>query len=187
MKHLGTVELESDRLILRRCTVLDAYEMYNNWASSPNVTKYLSWETNKNVNESRDILRSWSFNYVKQNFYQWMIVLKETSQVIGTIGVVNQKGELGYVEIGYCIGEPWWNKGIMTEAFKRVIKFFFEDVQVNRIEARHDIKNPGSGKVMEKSGLKYEGTLRQVAKNNSGLCDLAVYSILAKEYFIQVS
>ena len=86
------------------------------------------------------------------------------------------------VEIGYCIGRRWWGKGIVTEAFRRIIPFFFEQVGVNRICAQHDPNNPGSGKVMVKSGLHYEGTLRQADYNNRGVADAAVYGILAEEY-----
>ena len=184
MKDLGTVELETERLYLRRASVVDAEEMYKNWSSNPNVSRFLSWEPTNSVTEARNILRSWSYNYTKQNYYQWMVILKENKEVIGTIGQVRQDRLASLVEIGYCIGEDWWNQGIMTEALNRVIKFFFEDVRVNRIEARHDTRNPASGKVMEKCGLTYEGVLRQAGRSNSGICDLAVYSILAKEYFI---
>ena len=73
-------------------------------------------------------------------------------------------------------------KGIVTEAFRQIIPFFFEQVGVNRICAQHDPNNPGSGKVMVKSGLRYEGTLRQADYNNRGVADAAVYGILAEEY-----
>lgn len=58
-----------------------------------------------------------------------------------------------------------------------------EEVEVNRIHARHDRKNPNSGKVMEKCRLKYEGTLRQASRNNQGICDVAWYGLLRKDYF----
>ena len=64
----------------------------------------------------------------------------------------------------------------MTEAFTEVIRFFMEEVGANRLEARYDIRNENSGKVMEKCGLKYEGTLRASDINNSGVGDGAWYS-----------
>ena len=87
------------------------------------------------------------------------------------------------VHIGYCIGRTWWNKGYTSEALKELLRFFFEEVGVNRIESRHDPRNPNSGKVMLKCGLNYEATLRQSDKNNQGICDAAHYAILAEEYF----
>jgi ribosomal-protein-alanine N-acetyltransferase len=87
------------------------------------------------------------------------------------------------VHIGYCIGKAWWRNGYMSEALTELVWFFFEKVGVNRIESRHDPRNPNSGKVMQKAGLKYEGTLRQSDKNNlCGFCDAAYYAILADDY-----
>ena len=61
------------------------------------------------------------------------------------------------------------------------IDFFFEVVDVNRIEARYDIRNPNSGKVMKKCGMKYEGTLRQSDRNNQGICDSSYYVLLKSD------
>lgn len=65
------------------------------------------------------------------------------------------------VHVGYCIGKKWWHQGITSEALAALINFFFKEVKANRIESRHDPRNPNSGKVMEKCGLIYEGTIRQ--------------------------
>jgi ribosomal-protein-alanine N-acetyltransferase len=62
--------------------------------------------------------------------------------------------------IGYCIGRKWWHSGITSEALESVIQFLIEEVGLNRIESRHDPRNPNSGAVMKKCGMKYEGTLR---------------------------
>lgn len=86
------------------------------------------------------------------------------------------------VHIGYCIGRKWWNRGITTEALREVIRFFFEEVDANRVEARHDPRNVNSGKVMARCGMRYEGTQRQADRNNQGRCDSAMYAILAEEY-----
>lgn len=79
----------------------------------------------------------------------------------------------------------WWGKGYATEAFKRVIKFLFEEVEVETIYAEHLEANPASGRVMEKCGLTYEGTLRgiildKISKKNE---DIKSYSITREEYF----
>lgn len=87
------------------------------------------------------------------------------------------------VEIGYCIGRKWWRQDYTSEALAELIRFLFEEVGVNRIEALHDIRNPNSGKVMQECGMKYEGTLRQGGKNYQGLCDVALYAIIADDHF----
>ena len=70
--------------------------------------------------------------------------------------------------------------------FERIIKFFFEEVKVNRIESAHNEKNIYSGKVMLKCKLKKEGILRDALKDHSGITDSLIYSILRREYFLKL-
>lgn len=182
MEHKGTVPIETERLILRRFTVDDAEAAFNNWTSSDNVTKFLRWETHKDISVTRDYINFQLENYKKIEVYDWAIELKELGEPIGSMGAVDVKEEIGAVEIGYCIGERWWRQGYTSEALAEVIRFFFEEVGANRVYSEHDVNNPNSGKVMLKCGIKYEGTLRQADRNNTGLCDTAVYGILAEEY-----
>lgn len=183
MTHKGTVTLETNRLILRRFTPDDAQYMCRNWASDPEVTKFLTWPTHSNVSVSKAVIGSWLPLYENLNHYNWAIVLKEINKPIGSIGVVQHRDDIRMVHIGYCIGKKWWNKGYASEALAELIRFFVEDVGVNRIEARHDPRNPNSGKVMLKCGMKYEGTMRQDDINNQGICDTVRYAILAEDYF----
>ncbi len=183
MKNIGTVTLEKERLILRKVQEDDYISMFNNWASDPRVTKYMTWKEYENVEALKNTYHKFLMeNKDKSDFYSWKIVLKSTNEPIGQIDVVNLNEEIESVEIGYCLGYNFWHKGIMTEAFKVVIKFLFEQVGVNRIEATHDKCNPHSGDVMKKCGLQYEGTLRQGGKNISGICDKVCYAILKEDY-----
>lgn len=161
MKHLGTKRMETARLILRPFVKEDAPAMYRNWASDPEVTKFLSWPTYKTVDTAYEILNIWVPQYRDDTFYQWAIELKEIGEVIGSISVVNFDERVDMAEIGFCIGRSWWGQGMMTEAFQAVIDFLFGEVGVQRIEAGHDPNNPASGAVQRKCGLKYEGTLRR--------------------------
>ncbi|WP_100065551.1 GNAT family N-acetyltransferase [Miniphocaeibacter massiliensis] len=183
MNHLGTVELETERLLLRRITKEDAKYAFENWMSDDEVTKYLRWENHKSVEESLEIISSWIEEYNSNQVYHWTIVLKEINEPIGMIGVIELDKKTEKVHIGYALGRAWWNNGIMTEAFQRIIKFLFEEVEVNRIESLHDPNNPGSGIVMKKSGLKYEGTLKQADWNNSGIVDAVCYGLISEDYF----
>ena len=102
---------------------------------------------------------------------------------IGSISVVHRDDHVEMVQIGYCIGKAWWGNGITSEALNALIHFFFNKVKVNRIEARHDPRNPNSGKVMLKCGMKYEGTMRESDRNNQGICDASMYAILVKDFY----
>lgn len=86
------------------------------------------------------------------------------------------------LHIGYCIGSRWWRKGYTSEAFSAIIPFLFDEVKAGRIEAQHDPENPNSGLVMQKCGLRYEGTLRKADWNNRGIVDACMYAILRDDY-----
>ena len=184
MNHKGTVTLETERLILRRFCVEDASAMFKNWANDNEVTKYLTWQTHSDVSVSESVINSWIPLYQKPEHYSWAIILKEINEPIGGTAAVEQRDDIKMVHIGYCIGRKWWNRGYTSESLKELVRFFIEEVGVNRIESRHDPRNPNSGKVMMKCGLKYEGTMRQSDINNQGgFCDASYYAILAEEYF----
>lgn len=179
MIHRGTKSLETKRLLLRQFKPTDAQNMFDNWASNSNVTRYLTWSPHDNVETTKSIVNEWVDGYNAANFYQWAIEVKELLQPIGSISVVRINEIADEVEVGYCIGEQWWHQGYTSEAFAKVIEFLFSEVGVKRICAKHDTDNPNSGRVMLKCGLEYEGTLRKAGKNSTNsVCDLAVYSIL---------
>ena len=181
MKHCGTQRIETVRLILRRFEEEDAQAMFSNWASDPEVTKFLMWPPHSDVYVSRSVLHDWIQKYGDDGYYQWAIVLKETQEPIGSIGVVDKNDSIPMAHIGYCIGRAHWRKGITAEALAAVMDFLFDEVGYDRIESRHDPRNPNSGKVMLKCGMKYEGTLRMADRNNQGICDAAYYALLRSE------
>ena len=182
LTHKGTQTIETSRLILRKALPEDALPMFRNWASDPDVTKYLTWPTYEHPDAAHGILELWTNNYENADFYQWMIVPRELGEPIGSISVVHQREEIGEVEIGYCIGKNWWHQGITSEALGAVIDFLFREVGANRITARHDPRNAHSGNVMKKCGMVYEGTARQADRNNQGICDTAYYAILRSDW-----
>ena len=182
LTHKGTQTIETSRLVLRRAVLEDAKPMLRNWASDPEVTKYLTWPPHENIDVTRKVLSSWVAEYEKDDYYQWMIVLKEIGEPIGSISVVRQRQVIGEAEIGYCIGRLWWHRGIVTEALSAVIEYLFGEVGMNRIAAIHDPNNPHSGGVMRKCGMEYEGTARAADRNNQGICDAAHYAILRNDW-----
>ena len=169
MRHVGTQELETDRLFLRRLLPQDADAMYANWASDPAVTRFLRWEPHKSPTETRELLAAWATLYPNLDYYQWAIVEKGTGQVFGSISVCNallgepqQKTEWpgldisdGIWELGYCIGRKWWGKGYTTEALRAVVQFWFSETDGAFLTCCHAVDNPASGRVMQKAGFVY--------------------------------
>lgn len=160
----------------------DAVAMYQNWASDDEVTKYLTWPTHSSQDISRMVIEDWVNQYSDRSYYHWAIVWKENGdEPIGDIAVVGMKEDVSMAHVGYCIGRAYWHKGITSEALQAVMDFLFDVVDVNRVEARHDTRNPNSGNVMKKCGMKYEGTLRSSDRNNQGICDACYYALLKSE------
>ncbi len=89
MRHAGTQEIETPRLILRRLLSEDANRMYVNWANDLDVTRFLRWEPHKNAAETRQLLAAWATLYPNPDYYQWAIVEKASGQVFGTISIYN--------------------------------------------------------------------------------------------------
>jgi len=187
MEHKGTVVLETERLILRPFGMEDLEQIYYNCWSDKDVWKWTNYVPMNSIedviNVANMFTENWLGAYQRPNRYSWAIQLKESGEVIGRHFGMNPDDKLSQVELAYEMGKKWWNKGIMTEATKRVIDFFFREVGFNRVYAYHAGGNPASGRVMQKCNMVYEGTLRQAGWCNNGLIDKVYYSILLSEYF----
>lgn len=169
MRHIGTREIETERLVLRRLLPEDAAQMYANWAADPAVTRFLRWTPHKSQAETREILAAWAQLYANDDYYQWCLVEKASGQVFGTISIENslscepqQRAQwpefdvsAGIWEPGYCMGRAWWGKGYMTEALRAVVKYWFDDVGGAWLACCHAKQNPASGRVMQKAGFVY--------------------------------
>ena len=94
MRHCGTKQIETERLILRRFVIGDAQDMFNNWASDSDVTKFLTWPAHPAVEVTKAIIAGWVERYSKDDFYQWAIVPKELSEPIGSMAAVEIKEEI---------------------------------------------------------------------------------------------
>ena len=179
--HKGTQTIETPRLILRKAIYEDAGPMFRNWASDPEGTKYLTWPPHESVDTTKAIVAGWVKEYHRNDYYHWMIVLKETGEPIGSL-ISNTVGHASSAHIGYCIGKRWWHKGIMSEALQAVINYLFGEIGYHRVEAMHDPNNPNSGSVMRKCGMQYEGTSRASDRNNQGICNTDHYAILRSDW-----
>lgn len=166
MKHQGTVELETDRLFLRRLSEADANEMFKNWANDDEVTRHLSWPSHKSVEDSKKIIYLWLYNYYFLNFYQWGIVDKASGKLIGTISCFNGDDDNETMEVGYVLAKDKWHQGLMTEAFNKMSSFMFKEVRLKKLIARNDHTNEINKGLLEKVGFVYEKQL--VDKNNKG-------------------
>lgn len=154
MKQNGIVPtLETERLILRDLRESDAKEVFENWASDDEVSRYVRWSTHKQIEETKEYIRNEIKRCKNEDYYTWGIVLKQNKELIGAIAVFPSEDERH--EVGYNISKKYWRNGYTTEALKRVMKYLINDLQMKRFRCSHAVLNPASGAVMRKVGFKY--------------------------------
>lgn len=119
--------------------------------------------------------------YERREAATFAITRKEDAELVGAVGLgINKSQRLA--ELGYWVGLPYWNQGYCTEAARQVLTFAFEELGLNRVQARHVTSNPASGRVMQKIGMQPEGTLRQSLFRWGQYHDAALYAILREDY-----
>lgn len=182
--NVGTQVIETERLILRRFTKDDATDMFNNWINDKEVQSNYGEPVYENIEAVNELLDKWIKKYDNSDFYRWAIVLKENNQCIGQIAFCSISLDCSYADIEYCIGRGYQRKGYASEALSGVITFTFEKTGLNRLQAFHRGQNISSGKVLQKSKMKYEGTLRQTIfyTEANEFDDKIYYGILKDEY-----
>lgn len=173
-----TKTIETERLILRKAKIEDAEDIFYNYASKDKVTKFLSWKSHKKIDETKSYLNNFVISNYDKEYYNWFIVTKDSNKVQGCISVVKFDKEKKYAELGWNLNDKYWGQGIMPEAATAVLEYL-KTLGFVRIEARHNVLNEKSGRVMQKIGMQYEGTLRKAHLNNDNeLIDIAVYSYI---------
>ena len=173
--------LETDRLILRRMTMRDAADVFL-YSKDEEVARHVLWSAQKDISEAKEYLRYMARRYRNDEPSSWGIIEKKTGRLVGTIGYMIYSEENNSVEVGYSLARWLWNGGYMTEALSRVIEHTFDAMEINRIEAQHELTNPSSGRVMEKCGMRKEGVLRQRLYNKGRYVDVALYAIVKSDY-----
>ncbi len=167
--------LKTNRLILRPFKKHDFNAMFKNWTYDERVAKYCRWYPHKNVDETKMLLDMYLNEDSK---YRWAITIKGNDDPIGAIDVVDICDNNKTAEIGYVLSYQYWNTGIVTEAYNVVIENLFNE-NFSKIIAKHHVDNIGSGRVMEKCGMKYTHSTKAQEKFGSDkLCDVRCYEII---------
>ncbi len=173
--------LETKRLVLRRMTMRDAQDVFE-YSRDAEVARHVLWTAQREIGEARDYIRYMLKRYRADEPSSWGIEEKATGRLIGTIGYMHYDPDNNSCEVGYSLAHWAWNRGYMTEALQKVIDYSFDAMDVNRIEAQHELDNPASGRVMEKCGMKREGVLRERLYNKGKYVDVALYAVLKREW-----
>ena len=129
--HLPT--LEGERIILRKMLFDDACDMYE-YSQNPDVPKYLTWYPHPDLEYTKAYLRYVSQRYRTGDCIDWAIVDKKSGKMIGTCGFAKIDYQNDCAEIGYVLNPNFQRRGIAAEAARLVIKFGFEEMELERIE-----------------------------------------------------
>lgn len=184
INHTGTIPLESERLLFRKTTKDDIDEFFF-IQLNPNLRRYLGMtKVGNNLIKNRKFFDE--SVYDNKDFYRWTIVKKEDNKILGCIYLNIHDKKARTAGIDYWIREDEWGCGYVTEAAQRILEFAFDTLNLNRIESCGAKDNPGTWKVMEHIGLKYEGVRQSGAfYYYGGLTDLVMYGITRNEYLFE--
>ena len=160
MKHLGTVLLETDRLILRKCKELDYKDSYKYCCSDPELCRLQGFDVHSNDEVTRRSFKRKEERYkIDPSFYEWAIVRKEDNQFMGEIALVHYNEINNDIELGYHLGKAFRGNGYMQETLNTILKFAFEELDVDQVYALILNDNISSQKVVKSSNLEYSRTI----------------------------
>ena len=146
--------IATERLILRLWQLEDAPALYK-YASDPRVSELALWPTHTSVEMSREVIEE----VFMPNPHCFAIVLKESGEPVGCIGLVPIGGEhretiCSEREVGYWIGYPLWNRGLTTEALNGFIGYCRDNLNLSSLLITADSRNTASTRVAEKCGFR---------------------------------
>lgn len=151
-------QITTERLLMQRQRYEDAEEIFYAYASKPEATRYVSWPTHDSIRTTRDYLQharnAWNYGLD----YTYSMRLAETSQLLGSYGVINENGR---IQFGYILSPTYWNKGLATEACRGITTLLTSLSYIHRIGTFVDCDNLASMRVLEKCGYQQEAKLHR--------------------------
>lgn len=175
--------LVSDHLTLQKieeCHLEEVFGIYN----SDIVFEYCGIIPKHNKATVATMIGHFERDFLKKSRLKWGIFANnDKDTLVGIIEAFDFNQKVDMITIGYFLAEAHWGKGIASEAVSRVVRFLFQEVEVNRIQAEVMPANEVSKQVLLKNGFKYEGTLRQATLwSGKGIVDVEIYGLLQGEY-----
>ena len=177
MRYPAFRDIETSRLRLRKIRMTDLQNYYTRLGSSEAVTRYMLFQPHKSVEESKASIEKWLARYEAGNCYHWVIVLKDTDELIGVIDLLRFDEVANSASFAYMLAEDCWNRGYGTEAVRAVFDFGFREMELEFIEADHMEENGASGAVMRKVGMTYQRTEPQKYEKDGRKHNAVVYRI----------
>lgn len=174
-------EIHTSRLLLRKFSVLDTENIYQIF-SSRDVLQYWDSPPWTNIQQAQNFIENSQPGEHEQTGFRLAVDELATGQLIGQCSVFEWNRSFRSIKIGYCFRVSSWGQGIATECAGAVLKWAFDNLDINRVQAETDTRNDASGRVLTKLGFVREGTLREDCIVNGKVTDSHVYGLLRRDW-----
>jgi RimJ/RimL family protein N-acetyltransferase len=174
--------LETRRLSLRRLTERDAAQLAMLAGQREIAHTTISIPHPYSERQALEWIQKMNGHASSPGDVVFAATLRDTSELIGTVGLRAINSEHSHAEMGFWIGVPYWRQGFATEAAAAVLRYAFENLRLNRVFAHHMVRNPASGRVLQKIGMKPEGRLQQHIRKWGLFEDVVLLAILNEEW-----
>lgn len=173
--------IETERLKLTEITEEYAGAIYDIF-SREKVTRFYGTMPFQQVDQAQKMVQSFSKNFEEKRGIRWGMILKETDEYIGSVGLNNLVLTSKRAEIGYELHPDYWRKGLISEAVNAVLQYSFEELGLFRIGAVTFPENEPSSNLLLKLGFQKEGLLRGYIYQGGVSYDTFVFSILKPDW-----
>jgi len=171
----GTVEMWTERLILRRYRPEDAEQLYRYFGTVPEMYRYSGWNPYATPEMTQETIRQFIESYDDEHAYSWVMDIDDV--LVGTIGAYDYTGD--QIEVGFSINPGWQGRGLATEGLKKVLEYLTENEGISCVTAWCAAENTGSRKVLEKSGMKLVRTEKDGLAVGEKIYDKLIYEYKA--------
>lgn len=168
-------EINTNRLKLRPPLLKDVNDVFD-FCSNPASSKYADWNPHSFKSETRDYIL-WLRKKTNFKNFTWVICLEEEEKVIGTISLVEMDYSEKIATVGYTLSPRYQHKGFATEALKGLLDYLFNELKVQRVQAKVIPENTPSIRLLERVGMKREGLLKKGAYCKTKCVDVFLYAI----------
>lgn len=173
-------ELFTKRLCLRKMRSADASALFAIW-SDPAVAAFMNISAFTHESQATEMINTLNELAETNQAIRYSVIDLDSQEIIGSCGLNAIDLENARVEIGYDIAKVNWGNGYAPESIQALIEEAFENLEINRIEAKVEPANVNSVRVLQKLGFIFEGTLRQYEKVKGDFVDIDMYSLLKND------
>lgn len=174
-------QLETERLLLREIRESDADAVLKIFGDDA-VTRFYDLASFTDIEQARQMIVRLRERNANGDALRWGITLKENDQLIGTGGFNQFRRHWFTAGIGYDLAQAYWKRGYMTEALRAIVRYGFDTLNVNRIEALVMLENDASVRVLEKVGFQREGLVREYGFWKNQFWDLQMFALLKRAW-----